>query len=118
HLSWKDEDTPMPKMIDPSSVFETLFGSQDRQAALERISRRRSILDFVAGESRRLETRLGVNDRNKLDEFQPAVREIERRIEHARTESGANEPPTRTPVPAGIPRLVGEHIDLMYDMLL
>jgi len=118
HLSWKDEDTPMPKMIDPSSVFETLFGTQDRQAALERISRRRSILDFVAGESRRLETKLGVNDRNKLDEFQTAVREIERRIEHARSETDANEPPAGTPVPAGIPRLVGEHIDLMYDMLL
>jgi len=118
HLSWRDEDTPVPKVIDPRAVFESLFGTQDKQAMLERIGRRRSILDFVAGDARRLEQRLGANDRNKLDEFQSAVREIERRIEHAQTNSDANTPPEGTIIPTGIPRQVGEHIDLMYDMLL
>lgn len=118
HLSWKDEDTPVPKVIDPAAVFESLFGTHDKKAMLERVSRRRSILDFVAGDAKRLERRLGATDRNKLDEYQTAVREIERRIQHAQTETEANVPPAGTVAPTGIPRQVGEHLDLMYDMLL
>ena len=118
HLSWKDEDTPVPKVIDPAAVFESLFGTHDKKAMLDRVSRRRSILDFVAGDAKRLERRLGATDRNKLDEYQTAVREIERRIQHAQTETEANVPPAGTVAPTGIPRQVGEHLDLMYDMLL
>ncbi|RNC81825.1 MAG: DUF1552 domain-containing protein [Phycisphaera sp.] len=118
HLSWKDEDTPVPKMIDPAAVFESFFGTRDKQATLERVSRRQSILDFVMSDAKRLEQRISANDRNKLDEFQTSIREIERRIEHARTETEANVPPEGAIAPAGIPRQVGEHLDLMYDMLL
>jgi hypothetical protein len=118
HLSWKDEDTPVPKIIDPAAVFESLFGTHDKQAMLERVNRRRSILDFVSGDAKRLESRLGVSDRNKLEEYQTAVREIERRIQHAQSETEANVPPEGTVAPTGIPRMVGEHLDLMYDMLL
>lgn len=118
HLSWKDEDTPVPKIIDPSIVFESLFGTRDKQAMLERVTRRQSILDFVMGDAKRLEQRLGTSDRNKLEEYQTAVREIERRIEHARSETESNVPPPDTQIPMGIPRQVSEHLDLMYDMLL
>ncbi len=118
NVSWWDEDTPMPKMIDPAAVFETLFGDAQRTAEQRATLRRRaSILDYVRDDSRRLERRLGTTDREKLAEFQNAVREIERRVQSAAAETDEAPDPGRT-APAGIPRKLSEHIDLMYDMLL
>jgi hypothetical protein len=108
----------MAKAIDPAVAFERLFGDATQAAAAkERLSRRQSILDFVLEDSKSLENRLGASDRRKLDQFQTSVREIELRIDRARKEQSPVKVPDY-PVPAGIPHKVGEHIDLMYDMLL
>lgn len=118
NISWRAEDVPMPKTVDPAVVFERLFGSATQAAARqEQLTRRQSILDFVRRDSQRLQQRLGSSDRNKLDQFQTAVREIELRIQRARTEESDIPMPEMAP-PTGIPRTAGEHIDLMYDLLL
>jgi hypothetical protein len=118
NISWRDESTPMAKVIDPAAAFERLFGDATQAAAAkERLARRQSILDFVLEDSRALAGRLGNADRRKLDQFQTAVREIEQRIERARKESVPQKLPT-TPAPAGIPDKISEHMDLMYDMML
>lgn len=118
NISWREENVPMPKLVDPGLVFERLFGNPNDAAAREqRLSRRQSILDFVSKDSKRLNERLGQHDRRKLDQFQTAVREIEQRIERARTDTKTIEQPAM-PMPAGIPRKASEHIDLMYDLLL
>lgn len=106
----------MPKIIDPRRAFERLFGDGSGRHAVDRARRRRSILDFVAGEARSLERSLGTSDRRKLDEYQTAVREIERRVERAATEE--IQPPADSSAPEGVPEKISEHIDLMYDMLL
>lgn len=117
NISWRDDSTPMGKLIDPAAAFERLFGDATQAAAAkERLSRRKSILDFVLEDSRSLSDRLGNADRRKLDQFQTAVREIERRIERARDESTPRALPAMH-APTGIPERVGEHIDLMYDLL-
>ncbi|MBK7404652.1 MAG: DUF1552 domain-containing protein [Phycisphaerales bacterium] len=118
NVSWRDEDTPVPKMVDPAAVYERMFGDLRSTAAQrDRLRRRASVLDFVLDDSERLERRLGQADRRKLDEFQTSVREIEHRISLAMAETGEAAAPEE-PAPAGIPRRIGEHIDLMYDMLL
>lgn len=118
NISWRDETTPMPKLIDPAAAFERLFGDATQAAAAkERLSRRQSILDFVLEDSRTLSSSLGNTDRRKLDQFQTGVREIEQRIERARKESEPRKLPDAK-APLGIPDKVSEHIDLMYDMLL
>ncbi len=118
NISWREEDVPVPKLIDPALVFERLFGDASAAAAQkERLSRRQSILDFVRADAKRLNDKLGQNDQRKLDQFQTAVREIEQRVQRAQQEAGEQKLPN-VPVPAGIPRRAGEHIDLMYDMLL
>lgn len=118
NISWRDETTPMAKLIDPAAAFERLFGDATQSAAAQdRLSRRKSILDFVLEDSAALANKLGTSDRRKLDQFQSAVREIEQRIERAKKESSPVKLPS-TPAPEGIPEKVGEHIDLMYDMLL
>ncbi len=118
NISWRDEMTPMPKLIDPAAAFETLFADATQAAAAkERLSRRKSILDFVLEDSRTLSDALGTADRRKLDQFQTGVREIELRIERARKESEPRKLPDMK-APLGIPDKVSEHMDLMYDMLL
>lgn len=117
NISWRDETTPMAKLIDPAAAFERLFGDATQAAAAqERLSRRQSILDFVLEDSRALADHLGNADKRKLDQFQTSVREIELRIERARKESTPRKLPD-FPAPAGIPEKISEHMDLMYDML-
>ncbi len=118
NISWRDDTTPMAKLIDPAAAFERLFGDATQAAAQqERLSRRQSILDFVLEDSRALAGKLGTSDQRKLDQFQTAVREIEMRIEQARKDSTPRKLPD-VPAPAGIPDKISEHMDLMYDMLL
>jgi hypothetical protein len=117
-ISWRAEDTPMPKLTDPKAVFEQLFGDLARDAERrERLSRRQSILDFVREDTLRLQSRLGNGDRRKLDQFQSAVREIELRVERAGQETVRVRPPDVDP-PEGVPNQFREHVDLMYDMLV
>lgn len=118
NISWRAEDVPMPKLIDPAAVFDRLFGDATHAAARrERLARRKSILDFVRDDTGRLNARLGPSDRHKLDQFQTSVREIELRIERASLETEEVKAPDM-PAPPGIPRTALEHIDLMYDLLL
>lgn len=117
NISWRGEDAPTTKVVDPSIAFERLFGDATQAAARqERLSRRKSILDFVRADAHRLEQKLGVQDRRKLDQFQTSVREIELRVQRGLEETGDVQRPDIAS-PAGIPRLAREHIDLMYDML-
>ena len=84
HISWQSPTTPAAKETDPQRVFDRLFrgGDPGRSAAarLRRASERRSVLDFVRDESRRLERRLGAADRARVDEYETGLRELERQL--------------------------------------
>lgn len=118
NISWRADDAPMPKIVDPGAAFERLFGdARDAATQQARLSRRQSILDFVRDDSARLASRLGASDRRKLDQFQTSVREIELRIQRARDDAGTIKA-LDYPAPAGIPETFSQHIDLHYDLLL
>ena len=84
NISWRSPTTPNPPEPNPRLVFERLFGKgtpEERTRSLEqRRATRRSLLDFVLEDAKRMNLDLGVNDRRKLDEYLYSVREIERRI--------------------------------------
>lgn len=119
NLSWKTATVPMPPEVNPRLVFERLFASDRPEETAEqraiRMRNRKSILDFVAEDARRLQANLGSTDRRKLDEYLSAVRDVETRIE--RTERLAVAPPD-FPKPQGIPKAREEHIRLMLDLLI
>ena len=121
NISWSSETTPVGKEINPRLVFRRLFADSNqkgfgKQAAL-RESLKKSILDFVADDARRLQTRIGARDSRKVDEYLTGVREIERRIELAQRDSSrSGEFEYRGP--SGVPRDYGEHIRLMCDMMV
>lgn len=117
NISWRDEATPMAKIVDPSAAFERLFGDATQAAAArDRLARRQSILDFVLDQSRSLRASLGAADARKLDQYESSVREVERRIERARAEA-APAPLPDMPAPQGVPEKTSEHMDLMFDLL-
>ncbi|MEO0475772.1 MAG: DUF1552 domain-containing protein [Planctomycetota bacterium] len=120
NVSWADEDSPVPKITNPVDVFERMFGEvsnvEAETAKQDRLRRRASILDYVMHDTQRLERRLGKNDRNKIDEFQTSIREIERRVQMAKGSDDIEMPDT--PAPTEAPTKLSERIDLMYDMMI
>lgn len=76
--------------------------------------RKKSVLDFVMADAKRLQSRATGADKNKLDEYFTSVREIEQRIERA--EKHRKEVP-EIDVPNGVPKSYREHIRAMYDLM-
>ncbi len=120
NVSWQSPTTPMTPEANPRLVFERLFGTGvhgERAAnAQRRMMDRRSVLDFVINDARRLQTRLDATDRTKLDQYLTGVRDVEMRIQRAERFGANIDPDQATPV--GIPTLESEYVELMYDMLL
>lgn len=119
NVSWRSANTPMPPESNPRLLFERLFGEgapgQRSQAFQARLQSQRSVLDYVMSDARALQRRLGERDDRKLDEYFTSIREIEKRIEQA--ESFGEIPDPEIDTPTGIPPEVGDHMDLMYDLL-
>jgi hypothetical protein len=119
NISWRSETQPMNPEIEPKAAFDRLFGGgsadESRESRLRREQQNKSVLDFVLDQTRGLQRDLGANDRNKLDEYLTAIREVEKRIE----QNGKMPPP----VPEGA---VGSfdaeytferHMRLMFDVM-
>jgi hypothetical protein len=123
NISWSSESTPVGKETNPRLVFERLFSDKPSSEVDKNFARRqvlrKSILDFVSDDARRLQKRLGGNDQRKLDEYLNGVREIERRIELAERESAAGETVEVLgyDAPAGQPKEYGDHVRIMFDMM-
>lgn len=116
NLSWTAPNLPLPAEHDPRRVFERLFGAGplagDVEDAAARRGLQRSVLDFVQADARSLQRGLGARDREKLDQYFSAIRELERRIEQAEAPRPADAPPA----PAGVPASFREHLRLMMDL--
>jgi hypothetical protein len=115
-MSWKSAAQALPKEINPKLVFERLFATGPDSSRQARDAKRKSVLDFVRGDTRDLAGKLGANDVRKLDEYFGAVRDIEQRIERAE-KLPPKKAPEGTKVPEGTPKDYQEHIRLMYDLL-
>ncbi len=115
-ISWRGESTPLPKDINPRSVFDRLFGRGGGIGGVGKPERQKSILDFVLEEANDLRRQLGRNDQRKLDEYFTAVREIEQRIARAEKENEQNVVGLNRP--NGIPPEYAEHIRLLCDLLV
>ncbi|TWT58137.1 hypothetical protein KOR42_15080 [Thalassoglobus neptunius] len=120
-ISWSSSSTPLGKETNPRSAFERLF-SQGSSAEIDKSQKKRemlrkSVLDFVSDDAKRLQNRLGRDDQKKLDEYLTGVREIERRIERA-NEDRSSIVDIDYPIPEGVPGDYTEHLRLMCDMMV
>jgi hypothetical protein len=115
-IAWRGPASPLPPETDPRRAFERIFGSEelalDPAARARLLASRKSILDMVQDDARRISATLGPADRSKLDEYLYAVRELERRAGQTPAAAGMPDKPT------GIPYYFSEHLKLMYDLQL
>lgn len=117
-MSWTGPKTPLPITVNPREVFERMFGDGDLGDAVARrrqLMRQASLLDFVAEDARRLGTSLGARDKQKLDEYLTAVRDVERRIQQAEA-SGAEVKLPEMARPSGIPESYSAYSRMMIDL--
>ncbi|MEO5958990.1 MAG: DUF1552 domain-containing protein [Opitutaceae bacterium] len=133
NMSWISPTAPVAPEVDPRLLFERLFGSgspaERKQNLLMRQRQQRSILDYVANESRSIGRALAgasddsrgaggltARDKEKLDQYLTSVREIEQRIERAE-KLASTRPSPGMETPSGIPSSFTEYVRLNMDML-
>lgn len=118
NLAWKSDTQPLPPVLDPRALFERLFGTGAALTPEERARQakfRRSILDFVSEDTRKLQASLGPTDKRKLDEYLGSIREIEKQLEKAEKDNARIDPKMEKPY--GVPADFAEHFRLMTDMI-
>lgn len=84
-LAWSRDGIQIPAERNTLNLFNLLFGveKESKETIRRRLSRRGSILDLVADDARRVNGKLGAEDRTKLDEYLTAVRQVEERTQRA-----------------------------------
>jgi hypothetical protein len=119
-MSWAGERTPLPAETVPRLVFERLFGdstSTDPAARVERLRNQKSVIDYVKESLSRLQRDLGQTDNAKLDEYLTSVRDIERRVALAETQSG-DASLLVLQRPSSIPSDYRDYAKLMIDLMV
>jgi len=118
NLAWRSETQPLPPVLDPRALFERLFGTGEVLTPAQKVQQakyRKSILDFVTEDTKKLEGSLGPTDKRKLDEYMSSIREVERQLERAEKDNSQIDP--HMPKPYGTPADFAEHFKLMTDIM-
>jgi hypothetical protein len=120
-LSYTQAGVEIPTIKSASALYKKMFLQGDEkamQAQVERLRRRGSILDVVMGQSKDLNKRVTAADRERIDQFETAVRSLELRL----TEAQAWETRPKPKVDAQMPdypsdkKQFFEMIRMMNDM--
>jgi len=111
----------LPCETSASQVFKKLFlgGSPEEvQAQSRRLALGKSIMDSVAGQTRRLQSTVGARDRERLDQYFTGVRELERRLVQSAEWEKKPRPVVnvKPPVDPTDSREYMEKARLMYDL--
>lgn len=118
YISWSSKNRPTTKELNPRQAFDRLFASG------QGLKKKRSILDAVLKDTKRLNAHLSASDQHKLGEFQSSIRELELRMENA--EKLLHDASRWKPVPpkemmarpAEIkPEFIDDYMNMMFDIM-
>lgn len=118
-LAWDVRGKPMAGLENPVAAFHRLFSNDttplsERQAML---AQKRSVLDAVREDARRVQQGLTKTDIDKLDEYYQSIRDIEVRL--GKDEQWLSVPKTRPQMTEPKEGLAGkEEIQVMYDLIV
>ena len=118
-MAWDVRGKPMAGLENPVTAFHRLFSDEttplsERQAML---AQKRSVLDAVLEDAKRVQTGLTKTDTDKLDEYFQSIRDIEVRV--GKDEQWLSVPKSKPPVSEPKPGLAGkEEIKVMYDLIV
>ncbi len=123
-LAWSRDGIQLPADRNTQQIFNQLFGVEkdSKETIRRRLSRRGSILDLVADDAKRVNRSLGTEDRSKLDEYLPAVRQVEERTRRADEWLNVPKPAVPADTAARLTRKLsmaeaGEYYRLFYDLM-
>jgi hypothetical protein len=121
-LSFTRSGAPIPAERSPNRLFQRLFMQgrpEDVAANVEALRQDRSMLDFVADESRRLNNALSPADRQRMDQYYTSVRELERRLASQEGWEYRPKPRVNAQAPQDIddPREFVRKTQLMFDVI-
>jgi hypothetical protein len=120
HISWRTPTSPAAYEMNPKIVFDRLFtkgtNSLTQATVADRDFYRKSIVDYVLDDAKRIRNTVAKTDQRKLDQYLTGVREVERRIQQTCPSAGL--PRTDFQRPTGIPEDFDEHLRLMCDLMV
>jgi hypothetical protein len=118
-MAWDPRGKPMAGLENPVAAFHRLFSNEttslsERQAML---AQKRSVLDAVLEDAKRVQNGLTKTDIDKLDEYYQSIRDIEVRL--GKDEQWLSVPKSKPPVSEPKPGLAGKaEIEVMYDLIV
>ncbi len=121
-LSFTRSGAPIPAERSPNRLFRRLFlqgPPEEVAAAVEALRQERSTLDFVAEQSRRLNRALPPADRQRMDQYFTAVRDLEQRLHSAEEWEHRPRPKVAAQPPQDLddPREFVKKTRLMFDVI-
>jgi hypothetical protein len=121
-VSWSSPTRRISPEISPRAAFDRLFRDPSSPEAKRAAENRRSVVDLVLEEARRLQKAASGRDRQKIDEYLEGVRSVEQQIERTLNPPASEWTPLKSPdltrPPAGIPLGKDQHMKLMLDLLV
>lgn len=118
-LAWDQRGKPVAGSNDPVQMFHKLFSPDNMPLAQRQkvIAEKRSVLDAVLTDAKRLQKGLSKNDTDKLDEYFQGIRDIETRLN--KDEEWLNVPKVKAPIDEPKPGLKGkDEIEVMYNLIV
>jgi hypothetical protein len=118
-MAWDPRGKPMAGLENPVAAFHRLFSDDstplsERQAML---AQKRSVLDAVLEDAKRVQNGLTKADIDKLDEYYQSIRDIEVRL--GKDEQWLSVPKSKPPITEPKPGLAGKaEIEVMYDLIV
>jgi hypothetical protein len=124
-LAWTADGVQLPALRRGSEIFASLFEEPKGGTATQRkaLRRKASVLDDNLEEVRRLERKMGTDDKGRLDQYLTSVREAEIRTRRADawldtplpTVSEADRKRTNRDIPAA---MAGDYFRTVYDLIV
>ena len=120
-LSWTASGVLIPCQDKASDVYKQLFlqGSEEEmEVQMRKLYLGESIMDTIAEQSKALHRRLGSHDRERMDQYHTAVRDVEKRMVKAREWETIPKPKPSAEMPED-PSSPADYMDktrLMYEM--
>ncbi|MFN4261682.1 MAG: DUF1552 domain-containing protein [Gemmataceae bacterium] len=114
----------IPAIGNHRTIFERLFPPADPEqvrAAQARLALNRSILDTAVGSVHDFQRHLGSVDRQRLDQYLEAIRDVERRLQDSSAILQRGRPPfdeEQVRVQPEAKNSMREHIELMLDLIV
>jgi len=81
-ISWESPTRPRPKEVNPRFAFDRLFRNFiPGVAPVKENPWKKSVIDLVLDDARKLNRQLGAADQNKMAEYLESIRSVEKRLE-------------------------------------